>query len=164
VGLLEPYGRGRRVFWRDALSEPTAAPPIVVYSLAHATAALDAAAAAGRSIVLLSAPDAGVQSGAGWFKALIDAARAAVPTARCSEMLDCGEHAGAAMAALRAGIGAVIFGGRDDVAERLTAIAAQQGARLLRTRPQPALDLAPYFFADDKALCRRCADALAGTG
>jgi acyl-CoA reductase-like NAD-dependent aldehyde dehydrogenase len=129
MGLLEPHGRGRRAF-RRAVIEPR---PIVVYSLAEAVAALEAAN--GRETVLVSAPDAGVYAGPGWWVGLTEAAREAVPAARFSTVLDCGEDAGAAMAAIRAGIEAVVFTGRTDVAERLAAIAAARGARLLTERP-----------------------------
>jgi hypothetical protein len=160
MGLLEPHGRGRRAFRRDALSG-AAAPIIVVHSLAHAVAALEAAAAADREIILLSAADAGIYAGAGWFKAVVEAARNTIPAARFSEILDCGDHAGAVQAALRAGIAAVVFTGRSDVAERLSAIAEQQGSRLLTARPPQTLDLAADFFADTQTLRRRCADILA---
>jgi hypothetical protein len=161
VGLLEPHGRGRRAFRRDALSGAAAPPIIVIHSLAHAVAALNAASAADRDIILLSAADAGIYAGAGWFKALAEAARDTVPTARFSEILDCGDHAGAVQAALRAGSPAVIFTGRADVAERLAAIAEQKKSRLLTARPPHALDLAVDFFADTETLRRRCADVLA---
>jgi len=161
MGLLEPHGRGRRPFRRDALSEPGSAPAIVVHSLTHAVAALKAAAAADREIVLLSAAGAGVYAGAGWWKAVIDAAREAAPGARFSHILDCGDAAGAVQAALRAGVEAAIFTGRPDVAERLAAIAEARGSRLLTARPQPALDLAVCFFANAETLRRRVADVLA---
>src|ERR1044071_5470590 len=76
-------------------------------------------------------------------------------------ILDCGADAGAAMAAIRAGVEAIVFIGRTDVAVRLADIAAQAGARLLTARPTAILDLGPSFFADDEELRRRCADALA---
>jgi hypothetical protein len=160
MGLLEPHGRGRRAFWRDALSRPSA-PIIVVHSLVHAVAALEAAAAADRDIVLLSAANAGIYAGAGWWKAMIEAAREAVPAATFSAILDCGDDAGAAQAALRAHVEAIIFTGRADVAERLAAIAQQAGVSLLTTRPQPLLDLGELFFASSDTLRERCADALA---
>lgn len=114
------------------------------------------AAAADRAVVLLSAADAGIHAGAGWFKAVIDAARAAAPTAGFSAILDCGDDAGAAQAALRAGIATVVFTGRTDVAERLAAIAAATGARVLSTRPAADLDLLAAFFSDAATLRRRC--------
>lgn len=138
-----------------------AAPIIVVHSLAHAVAALGAAQQAGRMVTLGSAPDAGIYAGAGWFAALIAAARAEVPAARSAALLDCGDDAGAAQAAIRAGIEGVVFTGHADVAERLADIAAQRGVRLVTTRAMPALDLAGNFFASPDTLRRRVADILA---
>ena len=159
MGLLEPDGRGCRLFRRDALSKDP--PVIVIHSLAHAVAALNAAAEARRPIALASAPDAGVYAGPAWFREIMEAARQAVPEARFTAILDCGDDAGAAMAAIRAGVEAIVFIGRTDVAVRLADIAAQAGARLLTARPAAILDLGPSFFADDEELRRRCADALA---
>jgi hypothetical protein len=109
----------------------------------------------------LSAPNAGIYAGPGWFKALIDAARAAVPTADAAFLLDCGDDAGAAQGALRAGIETVIFTGRADVAERLAAIAEAKGVRLLTARPGASLDLGRWFFADAETLRQHCAACLA---
>jgi hypothetical protein len=67
------------------------------------------------------------------------------------------------MAAVRAGIDAIVFTGRADVAARLGDIATQAGARLLTARPAALLDLGTAFFADDEELRRRCADALASS-
>jgi acyl-CoA reductase-like NAD-dependent aldehyde dehydrogenase len=85
--------------------------------------------------MLVSAPDAGIYAGPGWWTALAEAAREAVPAARFSAVLDCGDDAGAAMAAVRAGVAAVVFTGGRDIAERLAGIAAARGARLLTERP-----------------------------
>ena len=160
MGLLEPHGRSRGAVRRDALSEP--GPPVfVIHSLTHAVAALEAATAAGRAIVLLSAPDAGIYAGPGWFKALADAARAAVPRAQAEFVLDCGDDAGAAQGAIRAGVLSIIFTGRADVAERLSSIATAAGSRLLTTRPKALVDLDRWFFADPDTLLRNCADILA---
>jgi hypothetical protein len=161
MGLLQPHGRGRRAFRRDALSGRDPSPTIVVHSLNQAVAALEAAVAANRAVTLLSAPDAGIYAGAGWWNALVVAARAAAPAARLSAILDCGDQAGAVQAALRAGVETAIFTGRADVAQRLAAIAEQQGARLLTARPEPDLDLLPLFFADRETVRRECADVLA---
>jgi len=141
---------------------PDGTPPvIIIHSLAHAVAALSAAAEAGRAVILASAPDAGIYAGPGWFGALIAAARATIPTAECAALLDCGDDAGAAQAAIRAGIEGVVFTGRADVGERLADIARQRDARLLTARPVPALDLETEFFASPEILRRRCADILA---
>jgi len=109
----------------------------------------------------LSPPDAGIYAGPGWFRAMIEAAHAAVPAAKFTAILDCGDDAGAAQAAIRAGIEAVVFTGRADVAERLTDIAGQCGIRLITERPVAALDLASEFFAAPEILLRRCVEILA---
>ena len=143
--------------------DPDAAPVIIIHSLAHAVAALGAAAEAGRTVVLASPPDAGIYAGPGWFREVLRAAREAVPAAQSSALLDCGQDAGAAMAAVRTGVEAIVFTGRADVAARLGDIATQAGARLLTARPAALLDLGTAFFADDEELRRRCADALASS-
>jgi hypothetical protein len=55
-------------------------------------------------------------------------------------VLDCGDRAGDAQAALRQGVPAIRFTGRADVAEKLAAIAAARGARMI-TAEIYALDL-----------------------
>jgi hypothetical protein len=90
----------------------------------------------------------------------MDAAREAVPGSNAMFILDCGDDAGAAQGALRAGIEGIVFSGRTDVAERLVAIAAGQGARLLTARPEAMLDLERCFFADATTLRRECAGVL----
>ena len=138
-----------------------APPTIIVHSLAHAVAALSAAAEAGRPVALVSAPDAGIYAGPAWFREVVRAAREAVPKAKCSAILDCGDDAGAAMAAIRAGVNTIVFTGRPDVAQRLANIAGQQGATLLTTRPLPALDLGEAFFGSADELRCRCIDLFA---
>ncbi|HEX3536113.1 MAG TPA: hypothetical protein VHU15_05050 [Stellaceae bacterium] len=112
-------------------------------------------------MILLSAPAAGLSAGPGWWRALIAAARAAVPQAQCTALLDCGDDAGAAQGAIRTGVEAVVFSGRADVAERLADIAGQRNAKIVTARPPGALDLAEFFFADPDQLLRRCRDVLA---
>jgi hypothetical protein len=175
MGFLQSHGRGRRLFRSDALSESAALyyhsggkgwgngptrPVIVIHSLAHAIGALKAAARSGHPIIVLSAPDAGISAGPGWFRALVAAAREAVPEAHFSAILDCGDQAGAALAAIRAGIERVIFTGRSDVAGRLADIARQHGTQIETARPIPALDLGGDFFASAEQSERRCADLL----
>ena len=156
---------GRHLPEGQGLSAPELpAPVFVVHTLAHAVAALEAAATLERSVILSSAPDAGIYAGPGWFKALIDAVRAAVPAGRFTAILDCGDDAGAAQGALRAGIEAVVYIGRADVADRLAAIAVEKGARLLTERPATGLDLGRWFFGDVATLRRKCAACLASPG
>jgi len=139
-------------------------PVIIVHSLAHATAALKAAVRAGRPVVIASAAGAGSYVGPGWFGAIVDAAREAVPDARFSTLLDCGDDVGAALAAIRSEIQGVVFTGRADVARRLADIADQHGVRFVTDRPVPALDLGDDFFASPEILERRCADLLTDPG
>ena len=120
---------------------------IVVHSQAHAVAALNAAAEAGKPVLLLSAVDAGLAAGAGWWREMIAAARDSLPGSSSGErtgallagalpsgalppgaLLDCGDDAGAAQGALRAGVEAIVFSGRADVAERLADIARCLGS------------------------------------
>jgi hypothetical protein len=158
MGLFQPHGRGHRPFRRAALT--ARAPIIVVHSLAHAVAALEAAAAVGRAIVLASAPEAGIFAGPGWWRELVALAHEAVPAAQATALLDCGEDAGAAQGAIRAGIEGIVFIGRPDVAARLADIAVQRGIRLLTERPAAVLDLAAFFFAAPEELRRQCGDML----
>ena len=110
--------------------------------------------------MLASPPDAGGYVGPGWFRAVVAAAREAVPGARFSALLDCGDNVGAALAAIRAEVEGVIFIGRADVARRLADIAGQHGVRFETKRPAAALDLQDDFFASPHEIERRCAEYL----
>jgi delta 1-pyrroline-5-carboxylate dehydrogenase len=136
---------------------------VVVHTLAHAVGALRAAARLDRPVILASARDAGVYAGPGWFGALVTAAREAVPAARCSALLDCGDRPGAALAAIRTEIEGVLFTGRADLARRLADIAARHGVRLVTGRPAAALDLGAEFFAAEAESEHRCAMFLASS-
>ena len=160
MGLLEPHGRGRQLFRLNELTND--APVIIVHAPAHAVAALTAAAEAGREVILASAAEAGISAGPAWWRELIAAARAAVPTADSTALLDCGDDAGAAQGAVRGGAEGIIFTGHAEVADRLADIARQRDCRLVTERPAPALDLAAEFFAPPDRLHRRCAEYLSG--
>ncbi len=113
-------------------------PAIVFHGLAHAQAALAAAEALGVPVTLLSAPGAAAYAGPGWFRAVVDKARAAHPDAEVTPVLDCGDMPGHALAALRDGVTAIRFAGA--TADKVAEIAEQCGARVIRERPE-ALDL-----------------------
>jgi hypothetical protein len=136
------------------------APIIVVHSLDHAVGALAAAARVGRPVVLASAPDAGGYVGPGWFAALMREARETVPEARFAALLDCGDSAGAALAAVREEVEGIVFTGGGDVACRLADIAQQHGVRLETERPPAGLDLGDVLFASREEVERRCAEFL----
>lgn len=90
--------------------------------------------------MLYSAEGAGAYAGAGWFQAVAAAARTDYPTAQCEAILDCGTHAGLALAALRAGCPAVVFRGPLAQRRKIAEVAAARGARLDSGTPG-ALDL-----------------------
>jgi hypothetical protein len=153
VGLLQSHGGSRRACRKARLSGRR----IIVHSLAHARAALTAAAELGIPVTLESAPGAGGYAGPGWWKGLIETALADHPTAAMTALLDCGEEPGTALAALRAGVKHIRFTGDGGMRARLGAIAAQLGATvageaggedvldLLEARN--ALDLSRRFLA-----------------
>jgi acyl-CoA reductase-like NAD-dependent aldehyde dehydrogenase len=136
------------------------APVIIVHSLAQAIAALKAAARADRPVVIAGPAGAGSYVGPGWFGALITTAREAVPNARFSALLDCGDDVGAALAAIRSEIDGIVFTGREDVARRLADIANQHGVRFVTDRPAALLDFGDDFFASSEILERRCGGVL----
>jgi len=117
------------------------APVIRVHSQAHAELALAAAAECRRTIMLASAPGASANIGAGYFRAMIEAARAVHPGARSLSVLDCGDRAGDVMGALREGLEAVCFNGDEALGRKLAEI-ARQGDAVLITEPLDGLDLA----------------------
>jgi hypothetical protein len=135
-------------------------PVIIIHSLIQAIAALRAAASAKRAIVLASAPDAGGCVGPGWFGALVAAARQAVPEARFTALLDCGDSVGTALGAIRAEVEGVIFTGRADAAGRLADIARRHGVAFETKRPAAVLELVEDFFASPEDIERRCTEFL----
>jgi hypothetical protein len=114
-------------------------PAVVVRGLADAEAVL--ADAAGRPVLLLSPPEAARLLGPAWWAAMIAAACARHPAA--TAVLDCGDGAGLAQAALAEGVRGLVFSGAEGQAARLASIAAQAGVLLLRARPE-ALDMGAY--------------------
>ena len=127
-------------------------PAVVVYGLGDAVAALSAAAALDRPIRLITPLSFSASLGPRVARAMIDAARAAVPQARRTWIIDCGDDAGLAMAALRAGARLIRVNLRADVRVRVADIARQQSARLADDGDdQPALDLA--MVGDARAAC-----------
>lgn len=120
--------------------EGTPLPPAVVFhSLAHAQAALAVAGELGLPVTVISAPSAAGYTGPGWFRSVVEQARAAHPGVDVTAVLDCGAYSGLALAALRDGVAVIRFSG--DTVDKIADIAGQHGARLIRVRPE-ALDLA----------------------
>lgn len=124
---------------------------IIIHELAHARAALAAAAERDVAVELWSAPGAGIYAGAGWFDAVLRAAGNQAPSAVFIGVLDCDDRADLAQAALRQGLQHVCFRGSKAVAARLADIARRADATLHRRRPR-ALDL--LYTTDPLAACR----------
>jgi len=119
------------------VSEPATLPVLIVHDREHAIAALRAAREAGVRVRLATAPGAAAYAGAGYLAAVIAAAAAAVPEAGFEAVIDCGEDAGHALAALRAGW-RLIRSGR---AAALAPIAEAACARVVEAIEGPACDL-----------------------
>jgi hypothetical protein len=127
-------------------------PAVVVHGLADAQRALRV----GRPVTLLSAPGAALFAGCLWWRALVAAARAAHPATPAQDVLDCGDAAGQAMAALRAGQRLLILDPACPAFATVRSAAKTLGAIVLAARP-PALDLADP--AAQRRLARWLADA-----
>ncbi len=127
---------------------------ILFHSLAHARAALAAAAEAGVAVTLQSAPGAAAYAGAGYLKAIADQAAAEHAEVDVTAVIDCGADAGIAMAALRIGWQRVVFSGPAKVRAKLADIAAQTGARLAHDDDEAAEALDLLDVADAGAACR----------
>lgn len=126
---------------------------VVIHSLAHARRALAAAAEAAVGVRLRSAPNAAAYAGAAWFQEVVQQAGDACPGVAVEASLDCGDHAGLALGALRQGIRLVRFTGRRAVREKIAAIATGCGAALDSDRRR-ALDLGGISDAEINARLR----------
>ena len=113
-------------------------PAVVVHGRAQAEWALRVAA--GRPLLLLSAPGAALNAGPGWFRHILEQAAATHPGAPFSAALDCAAAPGAALAALRAGFKLVIFDLGHPSGASVLGAAEEAGAEILGIRPE-ALDL-----------------------
>jgi len=137
---------------RPAIIDAVQGRAVIIHGLAHARAALTAAAALDMPVELWSAPGAAAYAGAGWFDALLWAAGNQAPPAVFIGVLDCDDRADLVQAALRQGLTHICFRGSNAAAARLADIARQCGATLHRKRPLRALDLDER--ADAEAACR----------
>lgn len=112
-------------------------PAVIVHGLDDARAVL----ALGAPVTLLSPPGAAAYAGCGWWRALMEQARNAEPGAAFTDLLDCGEASGQALAALRIGVVRLVLSPAAPGWGAVAAIAAGQGGQVLREAP-PALDMA----------------------
>ncbi len=107
------------------MSATSADKEIIIHSLEHALAACAAAADLKVPLRLASARGAALQTGALWFKAVIEQAIAAHPDLAVTAVLDCGDQPGAVMAALRAGLTRLRFAGSEQLCAKLAAMGAE---------------------------------------
>ena len=112
-------------------------PAVVVHGWGQACAALSL----GLPVTLLSGEGAALYGGIGWWRAMIDAARAIHPATEAADILDCADAPGAAMAALRRGQLALVLDPACPAFATVCRVAAVTGGVILAARP-PCLDLA----------------------
>ena len=131
IGLQDPYPI---VFSAQAMDRTA----IRIYGLDDALAAAEAAADLDCPLALISAAGAGYWAGPLWFKSLIEEVRKRHPGLAMSATLDCGDYAGAVMAAVRARVPRILFTGNQAAADRLAQIADAAGLTLLTHLPRTA--------------------------
>ena len=124
---------------------------IIIHGLDDARAALRAARELRVPVTVISAPGGGSHAGPGWFNEVVAQARNAFPDVSVTAILDCDDAPGHVLGALRAGVKAVRFTGRADVALKLADIAMAQGAVLI-TEDVETLDLRAH--RDPVAACK----------
>lgn len=92
-------------------------------------------AAGPRPVTLLSAPGAALYAGCGWWRALVEAARASHPHVPCIDILDCADATGHALAALRIGLTRLVLWPGAPGRDAVVAIAESLGGFVLPAAP-----------------------------
>ena len=110
-----------------------------VHGLGDAMRAGSIAHELGVAITLFSAADAVASIGPAWFRDIVRNLERAYPGLDVEAVLDCGDAAGYALAALRTGVKLIRFSGNPSAARKIEDIAGTYGARLVR-RPSRILD------------------------
>lgn len=123
-----------------------------MYGLADARRAAEIANELGVAMTLFSAPDAGAHMGPAWFRNIVSQLERTFPDLDFEAVLDCGDTAGYALAALRAGVRTIRFSGNASTVRKIEDIAGTYGARLAR-RPTRILD--PRADHDPDAALRK---------
>lgn len=119
-------------------------PAVIVHGLGDAVAALSRAEAGECAVTLLSAPGAALYAGCGWWRALVEAARARHPNVPCMDILDCADATGHALAALRIGVARLVLRPEAPGRAAVVAIAESLGGFVL---PEPPPVNAPVNAA-----------------
>ena len=111
-------------------------PAIIIHSLADARRAL----AVGAPVTLLSAPGAALFAGCLWWRTIIAAAREEFPAVPMTDLLDCADASGQALAVLRMGVRRLVLWPEAPGWAEVAAIAGGLGGHVWPCAP-PALDL-----------------------
>jgi hypothetical protein len=117
-------------------------PAFIVHDLAQARIVFAAASVVRVPIRVESAPGAAGYAGAGWWAAMIAAARHEYPEVEAVCVLDCGEEPGRALGAIRQGVEAIRCRARPKARARLKALAEAAGVTFVSGRTADILDLA----------------------
>ena len=124
---------------------------IIIHSLEHAQAALEAAVDVGARVTMISPAGAAATLGATVFRDIVAQAAESFPDADFQAVLDCGDDPGLALGALRHGIKVVRISNGRELSEKLADIAGQRGATVY-TETGDELDL--YDMNNPAAACR----------
>ncbi|MBE0531510.1 MAG: hypothetical protein IH626_11835 [Rhodospirillales bacterium] len=127
-------------------------PMIVIHTLAHARAALAAAADVGCPVTLISAQGAAAYLGAAVFREIVAEAARETPGATVTAILDCGDDASLALNALRHGLKVIRLRAGPAAMAAVADIAGQMGAFIDPAPEAPVLDLLDR--PDAPAACR----------
>lgn len=115
----------------------------IVHSLGEAIAALAEGEAQGSGVVLVSGPGAALYAGCGWWRALVEAARAVHPNVPCTDVLDCADGTGQALAALRVGLTRLVLWPAAPGRAAAVAIAESLGGFVMAAPPAATVSRAP---------------------
>ena len=126
-----------------------------VHGLGDAMRACSIAHQLGVAITLISAPGAVASIGPAWFRNIVRDLERAYPDLDVEAVLDCGDAAGYALAALRGGVKFIRYSGKPSTARKIEDIAENYGARLVR---QPSRILDPRDEQDADAALRKWLD------
>ena len=110
-------------------------PAVIVHGLSDAVAALARGAAEGHGVTLLSAPGAALYAGCGWWLALVEAARESHPGVPRTDILDCADGTGQALAALRIGLRRLVLWPEAPGRDSVVSIAEAAGGFVLASAP-----------------------------